>query len=90
MLMAIMRLWDRPLVEDIAVVRDLAHLLLHGTLVILLLHVVETSPIMILSEIRRVVAVLTIAAEAEDEEMTIASAALHDVDAAHLLLQDPT
>jgi hypothetical protein len=45
---------------------------------------------MIMSETRRVVAGLTIAAEAEEEEMTIANAVLHAVDAAHLLLQDLT
>jgi hypothetical protein len=89
MAMVIMRLWDRPLV-GIAAVRDLAHLLLRGTPVTLQLHVVVTSPTMIMSETRQDVVGAMIAAEAEDEETTIANAALHAVDAAHLLRQEPT
>jgi hypothetical protein len=88
MSMVIMRLWDRPLV-DITVVRDLAHLLLHGMPVTLLLHVVETRQIMIMDETHQAVTGVMIAAEAEDEEMTIANAALPAVDVAHLLRQDP-
>jgi hypothetical protein len=44
---------------------------------------------MIMSATRQDVIGAMIAAEAEDEETTIASAALHVVDAAHLLRQEP-
>jgi hypothetical protein len=86
--MVIMRLWDRPMV-DITVVHDLAHLLLYGMPVTLLLHAVETRPTTIMDETRPAVAGVTIAAEAEEEEMTIANAVLPAVDVAHLLQQDP-
>jgi hypothetical protein len=45
---------------------------------------------MIMIEIPQAAAGVTIAAEAEDEEMTTANAVLLAVDAAHLLHQDPT
>jgi hypothetical protein len=55
-----------------------------------LLHVVERSPIMSMDRTRQAVAVVTITAEAEDEEMNIANAALPAVgDVAHLLQRDP-
>jgi hypothetical protein len=58
--------------------------------VTLQLHVVVMSQTMIMIEIRRDAAVVTIAAEAEDEETTIVNAVLPAVDAARLPRQGPT
>jgi hypothetical protein len=86
--MATTRLWDHPLVGT-AVVRDLAHLLLHGTLATLLPHVVEMSLTMNMAETHRAEAGVMIAAVVEDVVMTIDNAVLPAVVVAHLLQQGP-